>query len=284
MVVSCIVNVGWEIRPANYPGAEADCIAPRLGDSIVYMNARGRQSASNWLAYGVGLLLLATIVAWGIGAARKPKHTALRVTVGTRDEVYYSLPATLGDATALGHALQATGFFDDSGTSVQLSKNKGVTVVSFVVNQGGWEHAETVAGFEEIARRVATSVGGFPIQVHLVDPAWNVHKSLAVGKATIGARDVVYYLGSATEGDAQALGQALRDAGYLDDLGVSVVVSKGDASAIGFVVGEGVWERGEAVAGFERLIRRVAASVGGLPIQLRLLNAEMETKKDVAVE
>jgi hypothetical protein len=53
---------------------------------------------------------------------------------------------------------------------------------------------------------------------------------------------------------------------------------------IGFVVADGVWERSEAAGGFERLARRVAASVGGLPIRVRLLNAEMETKQEVAVQ
>jgi hypothetical protein len=164
-----------------------------------------------------------------------------------------------------------------------LTRNKGVTVVSFVLDDGVWDRPASVAGFEELGRRIATPIGGFPIQIHLVDSVWTVHKSLGVGKVTIGARDVMYYLGSATEDDAQALGKALRDAGYLADLGVTVVVSKGDGAAIGFVVGEGVWDRRDAVAGFGRLGRRVAGSIGGLPIQVRLLNAEMETKAETAV-
>ena len=162
-------------------------------------------------------------------------------------------------------------------------RTKGVKVVSFVLSEGTWDRADTVAGFAEIGRRIAPSMGGFPIELHLVDAAWTVRKSLVVGKAIIGAKDEIYYLGSATEGEARALGQALRNAGYLVDLGTSVVVSKGGGTAMGFVVGEGVWERPGALAGFERLTRQVAASIGGLPIQVRLLNAEMETKKEVAV-
>jgi len=252
------------------------------GDSIVCMPARERQRAATWLAFGVGLVLLATIVTAGIELLRKPKRSIPSVTIGTKDQVYYSR-ATLQDAMALGHALQDTGFFNDRGTSVLLSRNRGVTVVSFVLDEGTWNHASTVAAFEEIGRRVATSIGGFPIELHLVDPEWVVRKSLAVGKVTIGARDAIYYLGTATETDAKALGQALREAGYLDDLGVSVVVSKGDGTTIGFVVGEGIWERPDAVAGFENLTRRVAGSIGGRPIQVRLLNAQMETKKELTI-
>jgi len=249
----------------------------------VCMHGRGRQIVSNWLAIGIGLLLVAAVAALAIEAMRKPKPTVNKVIIGTKDEVYYSGRATIEDATALGHALENTGFFNDRGASVQLWKGKGVTVVSFVLSEGAWDHADAVASFEEIGRRIATSIGGFPIQVHLVDSAWTVRKSLVVGKTIIGARDAIYYLGSASEGDAKALGQALRDAGYLADLGVSVVVSKDGGTAIGFVVDNGVWERPEAVAGFERLGRRVAASVGGLPIKVRLLSAEMEVKREVTV-
>jgi len=252
------------------------------GDSIVCMPARQRNRPANWLAFCVGILLLAVLVAGSLELIHKPKRQIPGVTIGTKDQVYYS-GATLQDATTLGHALQETGFFNDRGTSVLLSKNRGVTVVSFVLDNGTWNHASTAAAFEEIGRRVATSIGGFPIELHLVDPEWVVRRSLAVGKVTVGTSDSVYYLGTATEGDAKALGQALREAGYLADLGVSVVVSKGDGTALGFVIGEGVWDRPDTVAGFERLGRRVAASIGGRPIQVRLLNAQMETKKEIAV-
>jgi hypothetical protein len=248
------------------------------------MHARERNTASNWLAFGIGLLLLATIAAVGIHMMRRPKPSISKVIIGTKDEVYYSRGATMQDATVLGHALQDTGFFGDRGTSVMLSKNTGGPVVSFVLNKDAWDKEGTDATFEEIGRRIATSIGGFPIQVHLVDSEWAVRKSLLVGKTMIGARDTIYYFGSATDGDAKALGQALREAGYLQDLGVSVVVSKGGRTAIGFVVGDGVWERADAVASFGRLARQVAASVGGLPVQVRLLNAEMETKKEITVQ
>ncbi|MGD0499559.1 MAG: hypothetical protein ABSC23_14105 [Bryobacteraceae bacterium] len=248
------------------------------------MHGRERSIASNWLAYGVGFLLLAALVAGGIAVMRRPKGALPKVAIGTKDAVYYSHAATAQDAAVLGQALQNTGFFGDRGTSVLLSKSRAGTVVSFVLKDGAWDRPDAEANFEEIGRRIATSIGGFPIQVHLVDPSWAVRKSLEVGKTIIGARDAIYYFGSATEGDAEALGKALREAGYLEDLGVSVVVSKDSGAAIGFVVGDGVWERPEAVAGFESLARRVAPSIGGLPIQVRLLNAEMEVKKAVAVQ
>lgn len=232
----------------------------------------------------LGIVLLLIAMAGGVQMLRNPKSSISRVVIGTKDEVYYSGGATMRDAMVLGRALQNTGFFNGRGSSVLLSKQKGVSVVSFVLNDGGWDHANTIAGFEEIGRRIAISVGGFPIEIHLVDSAWAVRKAVVVGKTVVGAKDVVYYLGTATERDARALGQALHDAKYFEDLGVAVVVSRGDGTALGFVVDDSVWDRPEAVAAFQNLARQVAPSIGGLPLQLRLLNAEMETRKEVAVQ
>lgn len=247
------------------------------------MSATSRQKASKWLALATGALLTASLIGFVVQVARRPRTLAPKVIIGTKDEVYYARHATMQEATALGHALEGTGFFNGRGTSVQLARINGIPVISFVLNDGAWNHPATVASFEEIGRRVASSVGGFPIQVKLVNSEWTQQKSLTVGKTVIGARDVVYYFGNATQSDAENLGKALREAGYLADLGVSVAIWKDGGVAIGFVVGEGVWERGDAVAGFERLARRVAPAVGGLPLTLRLLSPEMEIKKEVEI-
>ena len=246
------------------------------------MESVGRQIASKWLAWGLSALLLAVVAAVGIQALRHPRKGVPKVMIGTSDQVYYR-GVRMEEATALGQALEGTGFFNDHGTSVMLSRSQGVPAISFVVNEGTWDHADSIASFEEIGRRVAPAIGGFPIQVHLVDGMWTIHRSLTVGRTAVGARDAIYYLGTATDSDARALGQALRAAEYLADLGVTVEISKDGGTAIGFVVGDGVWDRPEAVAGFEQLVRRVAAAVGGLPVELRLLNAQMEPRKTAVV-
>jgi hypothetical protein len=232
------------------------------------------------LASAVGLALLATIVVWGLHPSTQPVNT--KVAIG-RDAVYYSHAATKEDAESLGQALKGIGFFNDRGTIVLLSKGRTRAAVSFALQAGAWDHPQTVFSFEEIARRVAPAIGAFPITVRLSDSTWTVHKELEVGKVIVGARDEVYYFGPATEADAEALGQALKSAGFLVDAGSSVVLSKDGGTAISFVVGDGVWERPDAVARFEQLTRRVAASAGGLPVTLLLLNSKMETEKEVAL-
>jgi hypothetical protein len=233
------------------------------------------------LALAIGLSLLATIVLWALHPSKRPATP--KVIVGNKDEVYYYHAATAEDAQALGQALTGIGFLNGRGTTVLLSKGTAGTIVSFVLNDGGWNHPQTVYSFEEIGRRIAPAVGGFPITVRLIDSARTLHKELAVGKVVAGARDEIYYFGSATEADAAALGRALQTAGYLTDRGASVVLSKGDGTAVSFVLDDGAWNRSEVAAGFERLVRQVAGTAGGLPVQVRLLNSKMEPKKEWAV-
>src|ERR1017187_2836908 len=242
---------------------------------------QGGKLGSKWAAAGLGIALLAIVVGVGVLVyfALNPK-----VKIGTKDEVYYSGSATQQDAQTLGATLKTMGFLSDRGASVFLSKGKGGTVVSFVVKEGVWNDPAMVASFEEIGRGIAPSVGGFPIQVRLIDSASVVKKEVTAGKTIIGTKDEIYYFGSATEADAKALGQALQTAGFFRDLGFSVLLAKGDGTVIGFVVKAGLWDEPENVATFEKIARQVASSAGGLPIKLRLLNNTMETKKEIPVQ
>jgi hypothetical protein len=237
-----------------------------------------RKIAAILLAAAAGIVLTA-IVAYSV--SHPSNREVPKVVIGTNDAVYYSHAATKADAELLGHALQLTGFFNNRGTSVLLSKGTSGTIVSFALNDNAWDHPGTVLSFEEITRRIAKSVGGFPIHTRLCDSKWGVHKEVLVGKVTAGIRDEVYYYGSATAPEAEALGRALKSNGYLVDSGASVVLSKDGVTSIAFVLGDGAWERPGTIAAFEGLVREVAPSVGGLPIDLRLLNSSMEVEKEV---
>lgn len=237
--------------------------------------------APQWVGIGVGAALLATIV---IGEIALHSTHDPKVVIGKNDEVYYYRRATKEDALALGQALKSTGFFNDRGTSVLLWMGGGPTVVSFVVSDGAWDHPHVISNFTEIGRRIALSVGGFPIQVHLTDAARLIRRRMNVGKATVGSKDFVYYFGDATDADARALGEALRSAGYFADRGVTVALLKGEGTVISFVVQEGLWSEPAAIATLERLVRQIAPAVGGLPVELRMLDRNMDIMQAVAVQ
>ena len=184
----------------------------------------------------------------------------------------------------LGRTLKTLGFLTDRGGSIFMSKGKGGTVVSFVVIEGFWSRPGIAENFEEIGREIAPSVGGFPIKVRLMNSKREIKKEMNVGKWIVGTKDEIYYLGGATEADAKVLAQALQTAGFFQDKGVSVLLSKGDSTVLSFVVNEDSAKDPKYVAAFETLIREVASSVGGLPIKGRLINSALETKKEVAVQ
>lgn len=238
---------------------------------------RGGRLGSKGGAFGFGLAIFAAIVVSVlivVHATRDPS-----ITIGTKDDISYSGSATKFDAQALGHTLQEIGYLKDRGVSVSLAKGNDGTIVSFVVKQGVWNDPNVVSQFEEIGREVASSVGGFPLRVRLLNSDREVEKESAVGKVSFG-KDGVYYAGTASEKDAKALGQALTSAGFFENRGADVFLAKhSDGVALSFVVGQGVWDDPALVAQFENIARQTAPAVGGLPLKLRLVNASLEAKK-----
>ena len=103
---------------------------------------------------------------------------------------------------------------------------------------------------------------------------------MTVGKIVVGTKDEVYYYGSATQSDANALAESLNANAFLGDRGVDVFLAKGDGStSITFLVAQDSWDNPETVASFDKLVREAAPAIGGLPIELRLADNRLETKK-----
>lgn len=240
-----------------------------------------RSLAATALPCVVGMVLLAIVLTEALHS-NQPTRPA-RIEVGPKDQVYYLHSATKTDAEMLGRALRDAGFLAGLGGLVRLSKGSGGTVISFICDESALDDPEAAFAFEELGRRVAASIGGLPIKVRLMDSKWAMRKELSVGKVMIGARDEVYYFGSATALDAEALGQALRSARYLIDAGTRVVLSKNRGTVISLVVVDGAWDNRDQVSRFERLAGAAAASVGGLPITLHLLNSKMQDRKRIEI-
>jgi hypothetical protein len=247
---------------------------------------RGGRAGSKWVAFGVAVACLAGIFAVTflvIYLSTAGNRSEPKIVVGSKDEVYYSGAATQAEATALGNALKGAGYFSDAGVTVMLDQGQNGTVLSFVVKDGIWDKPEMVASFDEMAREVAPSIGGFPVAVRLLNKQKAVKGETLVGKYASGL-DHVYTLGTATEAQAQALAAALKTSGYFAGKGSDVCLSRqAGSTTLGFVVGDGAWENKGTVASFEDIARQVAPAVGGLPIELHLENTSLEVKKDETI-
>lgn len=295
LTATILVIISGNFIPSTYTSGLAIVLVVAMraiaqavqGQAVQQHVSQGGKLGSRWAAFGIGAGVLVAI-AVGVFAIvfgfQLASLSASKVTIGAKDVVEYSGSATKEDAQTLGEKLKQIGYLSDRGVTVILSKDKGETVVSFVVREGAWNQPEMISGFEDIGRQIAPSIGGFPIKVRLTDTSRETKKEMTVGKTTIGTKDEIYYYGSATDAEAKALGQALKTAEFLRDSGVSVFISKGDGTMISFVVKEGFWNKPENVAAFQQLTRQVAPSVGGLPIKVRLVNSMLQTKKEMTVQ
>jgi len=210
-----------------------------------------------------------------------PAAPSSTVTIGTKDQVVYSGTATQAQATALGNALKTDGYFQDRGVTVLLNMGANGTTISFVVGDGDWNKPGTMGQFEEVAREVASSVGGLPVTVQLMDTHEDVEKTGVVGVVQLTGGDAVYYEGYSTLADGQALGQKLQSIGFFTGKGANVFLKKHtNGTTLAFVVTDGTWNNAKMVSDFETITRSVAPSIGGLPIDMRLLSTTLVVEKD----
>lgn len=292
-VTALVIFLGWNI-PRGFSAPIAvllvfamQRIALRMqGAAITDHMQRGGRLASKWAAFGMGVAFLASIFALVFVAIDIPMSKidhGPKVVVGTKDEVFYTGAANQADAQILGNALKAQGYFADNGVTVMLDKGAAGTVVSFVVKEGIWSKPDMVASFDEMGREVAAQLGGFPIEVRLLNKDRDIESTTTVGKISVGT-DHIYYFGTATAAQAQALADSLKAQGYFQGKGADVFLAKqSDGIALSFVVGDGVWDDAEMVASFEKIARAAAPAVDGLPIKLHLENTSLEVKKDETI-
>lgn len=248
---------------------------------------QGGQLSSRWAAFGLSVVcciaLIAAIysgaLAYVIGSTAVRNARTL-VMIGQHDNIFISGVATKQDALKLGDALKQVGYFKDTGISALLDKSAAGTVVSFTVQEGTWNQPDMVAAFEEIGREIAASVGGLPLRVRLTDAARNVKKEMNVGKVGVGTKDEVFYLGTATAADANALAQTLKTDGFFTDRGTDVFLARNDdGTTLTFLVEPSIAANPAYVAQFETLVRQIAASVGGLPIRLKLASPQLDIER-----
>lgn len=103
-------------------------------------------------------------------------------------------------------------------------------------------------------------------------------------KVVVGTKDEVYYTGSATQTEAQSLGNVLKSNGYFSDKGVTVLLDKSPGgTVVSFVAKEGSWNQPDLVASFDEMGREIAPGVGGFPIKVRLITKERDVKSETVV-
>jgi len=203
--------------------------------------------------------------------------------------------ATVAFAVGLGITILggALGYVIPSYASTGLAIGMVVAMRQYAIAQQGPAVNEHIAHGGLITSKWAAFGIGMAWLAALVVVIFAVAFGIAMftgtkpgTKVVFGRNDNITYSGAATKQDADALGQALKAANYFTDRGASVLLSKDKTAGtiLSFAVREGFWDDPKNVAGFEALVRDVAPSVGGLPVTLRLVNANLEVKKESTVK
>lgn len=248
---------------------------------------RGGALASRWLAAGAGLIGLAAFGGLMLLGyyGQKLGGQGANVTIGTKDNVFFSGSATQADATALGQKLKDIGYFSDKGMSAEVFKDANGEAIGFVVKDGVWNQPEMVLAYERIALQAASAAGGTSVRMRLENATRQTQKEVMVGLANIGPQDQIAYFGSATDADAKALGQLLHTGGFFVDKGGLAMLSKDNGTTVSLVVADGVWEKPDVVTALEKIVRDGASDLGGLPIKMRLLDSsQYDTKLEVSLD
>jgi hypothetical protein len=221
-------------------------------------------------------LIVATAFLAGCGTSRVKFD---KNTVGYRGK------ATREEAQAFGEVMKAQRYFQDRGVTILIEKDESGTTLSYAVKDGVWESDDDVAQYGLLTTRAASTVGGLPITMRLVDVNFVTHKEQVLHpKLKVGKAGEVAYFDAATEADAKSLADALTHAGYFSDDEALVLLSKNkEGTVVSFVVQDGFWEPPKNVALYADLGRTVAPSVGGLPLKVRMVNTSLILKKEIPV-
>ncbi len=166
-------NVAWIFAIAGLAGTMQSARSLQ-GTAVSEHVAHGGELGSRWKAFGVAVVTLAVVFVALLAVLMVVNPGT--VTIGTMDRVHYSGTATKDQAIALGNALKADGFFQNRGARVRLHKGSKGTAISFVVSDGTWNDPKMVSGFEVVTRDVASTVGGLPIDMRLVNTWLTVEK------------------------------------------------------------------------------------------------------------
>jgi hypothetical protein len=203
------------------------------------------------------------------------------------DMVRYSDKITRPEAEALARYLKQSGFFQDHGVTVELSRRADGAFVSFSVKDGFWDNAEYIDSIELLGAEIASAAVNPPLTIELLDPKGVSRRQVRITRRVVhvGKNDLVYYQGSATGEDAKALGKALQENGFFADTGRAIDLSKGaEGTVITLNINAAAWGNPQYQKSAIEFGRQIAPAVGGLPITLRLVKPLTLVEKVASVK
>lgn len=245
------------------------------------------------------------------------------VALGVGGKLIYTGKATKEEAGKVAEVLNAAGFrsktgvvaFFDKGaqgatlsievgkTEEQLEKIFPITAKKAkehpealtpeeVSTMTPWNDPETAKDFTVLGVRVRSALNGVPLRVALMTTDGKVQRTLPIdwNMKVLAGDDMVWFAGAATAQQAQALGEALQEKGFLHARRSIILLKKGDqGTEITLLLRHNPAEKADTpaaqqlVRALQMVMRSVAGTVGGTPITLHLADANMVVYQTVEV-
>jgi hypothetical protein len=260
-------------------------------DEDVYRRHKAAGAPKPSIAAAIGITVLALAVTLGaavlVYGAFEATHQA---DFGHDQTVTFEDGATMADAQRVGEFLKKSGYFSDTGgASVHVSKApKGPGwLVDFAVLAGAWGKPEQVSTFSFIGRLLGAEVFPHtPVTIRMCDDSMKPKKTIALlprAKLDYGHEQVIIVEGEATDADANALSDYLKEVGFFGEglKGKDVNLRRQkERVAIGMIVGSGKWEDATLVQAFERIRAGAAQKAFSKDeVTLELMDDHFEAKK-----
>ena len=150
-----------------------------------------------------------------------------------------------------------------------------------------WTDPRVVGSFTATGIALAPFIGGPPLTIQLLNTHGDVRRTIVIDEhqLTVGKEDVIWYTGSVTAKEAQALGAALQAVGLFHDQGAHVMLSRTSAgTALSFLVPDEHAGDPRLLAALSVVARTVAPSIGGLPLTVHVTDPTLQPLKSFVVQ
>lgn len=217
------------------------------------------------------------------------------VTVGHNDRVAYRGSATLADAQRVAQAMIQDGLFQPADVVVLLERHQQGATLSIPLrsNTAGkaqpWSDPSALNSFRIMGPVLATAAGGPPLRISLLTDEGVAKRQLEfkTGEVVVGGRDRVIYSAGIAAQQAAALGVALEQTGFFHGQGAAVLATRDNpksAPQLTYLVAADAPHDSRILDAVVQVSRRVAPSVGGLPVMVRVVDAAGQARGEQMIE
>jgi hypothetical protein len=242
--------------------------------------ALGGSVGSSWRAAGVGLLAAAITFSAIVGIALL--DTPPEIVAGNGN-VRYTGGATRAEAQGVGDELVAQHYGAGHRFSVELTRDRGRSVVELAVEDFVFSDSDVQIKFHELAEPLSKrAFGGSQVDIWLTDGEFKPHVKLTWESrpysTDLGDRHVVRSQQGATEAEARSVAKVLEEQDYFPRGAPATVVVKRVSlrPVVQLYLRDSVFEHPEAVAADLRKLAEPLSrqAFDGRPVDIWLGDAE----------